>query len=423
MEKREKITRVAYIVEAGFEYFISIFVTGTMLGYLLDTLGFSDALQGIISTVATFTCGAQLFALVLKGRRKKKIATIGHVINQAAFVLLYFLPIFELSPNLKTALLMIFLFVGHIINNAVNPAKITWLMSSVPYESRGGFTAIKEMISLSGGIAVSLIFGRIADVYRDADGMPTKPYYVICAAALILMMAIHTVSLIISDEKPLNEERSNIRKTVKSMVKNRDLLKIIGVGIIWNVASAFSVSFFASYLREELAFSFTLIATITTVGSVVRIIASPLFGRLGDKYSFANSMTLAFASAAIAFLSVAFTSPETRWIYLVYICLHSFAMAGINSGVINLIYDYVAPEDRAVAMGVKNALGGIIAFFVALLAGMLLGAIQGKGGFNAFGINFYAQQVLALISFLITLALIIYMRLVVAPIKKLKTKL
>ena len=70
MKNGNKTTQIAYIIEAGFEYFISLFVTGTMLGYILDTLGFSDALQGIISTVATFTCGAQLFALVSTARKR-----------------------------------------------------------------------------------------------------------------------------------------------------------------------------------------------------------------------------------------------------------------------------------------------------------------------------------------------------------------
>ena len=418
IKNKYKTTRAAFVIEEGFNYYISLFVTGTMLGYLLDTIGFSDALQGIISTVSTFACGAQLFAIALNGKRKKGIVITGTLINQLAFTLVYFLPVFNLSPGAKSVVLMFFLLSGHIISNAVSPSRLTWLMTSVPIETRGSFTAIKEMISLAGGIIISLAFGRVADIFRDADGMPTRPYYLICAAALILMTAIHTLSLAVSYEKSVEEERCEFKKTIANIAKNKDFLKVIGVGIIWNVANAFSVSFYASYLREELAFSFTLIALITTIGSVSRIVVSPLFGRLADKYSFANSMTIAFVLAAISFLGVVFTTPETRWVYLVYISMYSFAMAGINSGVINLIYDYVNPKDRSVAMGVKNALGGIIAFFVALGAGFILSAVQKAGGFVIFGINLYAQQLLAAISFVITLCLIFYMRKVIAPIKK-----
>jgi Na+/melibiose symporter-like transporter len=313
---------------------------------------------------------------------------------------------------------MVFLFVGHLVSNAVTPSRLTWLMTSVPMENRGTFTAVKEMISLAGGILVSLGMGRVADMYRDADGMPTKTYYVICAVTLLLMSVIHIASLLVSNEKPVCEEKNKIRETVLKIAKNKDFLKVIGVGIIWNVASAFSISFFASYLREELAFSFTVIAALSTVGSIARIVMSPLFGKLADKYSFSSSMTIAFVCAAVGFLCVAFTNPETRWLYAAYITMYSFSMAGINSGVINLIDDYVAPSDRAVAMGTKNALGGITAFFVAVFAGIILSAIQGAGGIVLFGITLYAQQFLAIISFVITLILIVYMRLVIAPIKK-----
>ncbi|MBQ9784560.1 MAG: MFS transporter [Clostridia bacterium] len=419
MKDSTKTTRVAYIIEAGFEHFISLFVTGTLLGYILDILGFSDAQQGVISTVATFTCGAQLFALVLTGRRRKRLVTVGHLINQGCFVLLYLLPIFDLAPAVKSACLLLLLFSGHIINNAINPTKITWLMGSVPNESRGRFTAIKEMISLAGGIAVSLGFGAVADTFRSADGMPTRPYYIICTAALALMMLIHTVTLLISTEHPdASTVRTPIGQTVTRMIRNRELVKVIGVGMIWNIASALSTSFYASYLRQELAFSFTLIALLSTAGSVCRIALSPLLGKIADKHSFSTSMTLAFAFAAAAFFAMSFTSPQTKWLYLVYVCLHAFAMAGINSGVINLIYDYVAPADRAVAMGFKNALGGILAFFTALASSFVLGAIQKAGGVVLFGYTLYAQQVLAFASCVAVLLLILYMRRVIAPLHR-----
>ena len=93
-------------------------------------------------------------------------------------------------------------------------------------------------------------------------------------------------------------------------------------------------------------------------------------------------------------------------------------MAGINSGVINLIYDYVPDRDRATAMGIKNAMGGILAFFTALGSGLILAKIQANGGLQIFGITLYAQQFLAFLSCAMTLILILYMRTVIAPLHK-----
>lgn len=419
MQKNDKTTRIAYVIEAGFEYFISLFVTSTFLGYILDALGFSDAMQGIISTVATFTLGAQLFALFLTDRQVKRLVTLGHLINQLCFVLLYVLPIFDIPSGLKTVLLLVLLFAGHIINNAINPAKITWLMTSVPDCKRGSFTAVKEMVSLAGGMIVSVGFGAVADIYRDASGAPTTAYYRICCAALLIMTVIHTVTLIVSNEKPVpRRERAPVGQVARRIFGNGDLLKVMLVGVIWNVASGLSVSFHASYLREELAFSFTVITLITTAGSLCRILASPLVGRLSDKKSFSFSMIVCLSVVAAGFVAVCFTTPESRWLYIVYACLHAIAMAGINSGSINLIFDYVSPEDRSVTLGIKNALGGTMGFLAALLSGWLLGGIQDMGGLRVLGVTLYAQQVLSALSFLVTCALIAYMYFVVRPLRR-----
>ena len=93
-------------------------------------------------------------------------------------------------------------------------------------------------------------------------------------------------------------------------------------------------------------------------------------------------------------------------------------MAGINSGVINFVYDYVEHEDRATAMGVKSAIGGILSFLTALLSGAVLSKIQENGGLLFFGITVYAQQLLSLFSVVAVIALIVYMRLIIAPLQR-----
>lgn len=421
--KDDRRTRIAYIVEAGFEHFISLFVSGALLVYVLEALGINDALKGIISGFTTFACSAQLVAIFLSGKQVKCIVTIGHILNQLCFVLLYLLPIFEIPQAVKVAVFVILLCLGHLLNNAINPSKITMFMASVPDSKRGSFTATKEMISLAGGIGISILFGWFADTFCTADGSPSSTYYIICCCALFLMMAIHTATILIAREKPAERKKVAFSKTLRMMVTNKNLLKVIVVGMLWNIASSLSVSFFSSYLQKELAFSMTLITIMTSIGSVCRIAVSPLVGRIADKKSFSYSMTLCFAIAAAAFSFNIFAAPgPARWLHLVYICLQAFAMAGINSGVINLIYDYVDPEDRSAALGIKNAIGGILAFLAALIGGAILDGIQALPGgtLRIFNVPVYAQQVLSVLSLTVIIILIIYMRVVIAPMKRVK---
>ena len=417
MQGSEKRTRIAFVISEAFEYFISIFVTSTMLGYLLDTAGFSDSLQGILGTVATFTCGAQLFALLLVGKRVKRICAVGNFINQSCFVLLYLLPFVNMDAEMRTAAMVVLLILGYLIKNAINPSKLAMYMQSVPIDKRGGFTAAKEMISLAGGIAISLVMGRVADIYRSADGLPTGEYYVICAIFLVMMTLVQTGSVIAANEKcGPDAARTSVSEVTRQLLKDRRFSNVVTVGILWDVASALSVSFFASYLRDDLEFSFTLIAALSTVSFLARILASPILGRVADRYSFATSLTVSFTLAGIGFMAMVFTAPGSGWLYVVYACFHGFAMAGINSGVMNLVYDYVEPEGRAIAMGVQKSIGGILALFASLISGAIMTAMQASGGVHIFGHMIYPQQLLALLSCAVSIILVFYTRTVIAPL-------
>lgn len=428
-------TRIAYIGEAGFEYFISLFVTTTFLVYILDAFGVSAAWKGVLANIATFSCAAQLFTLFLAGRRVKKIVTIGHLINQLCFVFLYLLPLPFLSgvpAGVRTGLFLAFLLLGHFLNNAINASKINWLMRAVPDGRRGIFTAVKESVSLLGGILLSLGLGALVDFYRaradagDNAAMPT--YYLLCAIALLFLTLLHTMTLLVSREDPPAGEHLSPAAALREAFRNRNLLKVIGVGALWSAASSLSFGHLTAYLQAELGFA-TQILTVTVftvVASLCRMVFSPLLGKLADRISFARCMALCFGVAGVAFLLAAFVTPQSRYLYVGFLCLYYIAMAGINSGTINLIFDYVPPIDRGVALGLGNTCSGIAAFVASLLGGALVSAFPPvtlpgdglRGGVPLFGGYVYVQQLLSVLTVLCILLLLVYLRFVIFPLQR-----
>ena len=423
MEKNRKITRVAFVAEESLNYFFTLFVTSTFLGYLLSALGFSDATQGVINTVATLSCGAQLFSFVISGRRVKRTILLAMLFNQIAFIAIYLLPLFDFAPGVRSVFFVALLVIGNLVNNAVSPARLVWLMKSVDLEKRGTFTAVKEMISLAGGVVLSLSLGAIADAHRDADGAPTSTYYIICLVALVLMTALHTFSLLVCHEDSDEAPRVSVGESLKAVFKNESILKIMPISIIWQISLALSTPFYPSYLREELSMSFTLITVLTTVGLVARLVVSPFMGKLADKKSFTFSMMTCVLLQGIAYLGGIFCAPGMmKWFYLVYSCFSGFAMAGMNNGFMNLVYDFVRPEDRSVTIGLQSAVGGITGFLSALISGVILDKIQSAGGVTVFGVHLYAQQALSILSFITVLLLFLYMLKIIVPMKRIVTK-
>ena len=419
MKDKRRITRIGFVADESIDYFISLFVTSTFLGYLSDALGFNDAAQGIINTIPTLALSAQFFSMLLTGRRVKRLVTVCMVTNQLAFIFLYVIPIFNIPSALKSVVFVCCLIIANVINNAIKPARLVWLMQSVDNDKRGSFTANKEIISLAGGAAVSMSLGALADTYRDISGVPTREFYVICAIAMVALMILHTVSMLISHEESPTIDVVPISGIFKRVMTNRALFKLIPMDVFYYLSIGISTPFFASYLREELDFKMSVITAITIVGVVARIVASPIMGRISDKKSFSFTMILCTVFLGVGFLGACFTAPgAARWIYLVYVIFYGFSTAGLNSGLLNLVYDYVAPADRAAALGIKNACGGFVGFLASLGAGAALSAIQKMGGLTVFGVTLYAQQVLSIVSAIIIPIFILYIVKVIVPMHR-----
>ena len=164
----------------------------------------------------------------------------------------------------------------------------------------------------------------------------------------------------------------------------------------------------------------TFVSILSAAYAIVRTIFSTPMGKFADKYSFANMLNICFITMLVGFCINIFTITENGKIfYTAYYMLNAIAMAGINSAVINLIYDYVDKEKRTGALALKSTLVGFAGFFTTLIVSPLVSYIQNNN--NMFlGLNIYAQQVVSAIAVLFLIVLIVYLNLVVKKLKEIK---
>ena len=92
-------------------------------------------------------------------------------------------------------------------------------------------------------------------------------------------------------------------------------------------------------------------------------------------------------------------------------------MAGINSSLSNIAFDYVDERHFSVALGAKNAVGGTVGFLASLAGGLIVSAMQ-DGGNRLFGSTVYAQQVLSCVTFLLLIGMVVYLVVVIRKLPK-----
>lgn len=404
-----KRSRIMYIFEAAFEYLISILVAGSFLATLTKELGFSDSLTGILSSIISLGCLFQLTAVFLNRKRLKSTIIILSIVNQVLFALLYVIPFLNFSKSTKTIIFVFAIITAYIIYNMVHPKKISWLMSVVDFEKRGGFTAKKEMISLVFGMIFSYIMGSVVDHFK-AEGK-IKTAFIICGFVIFTLMVLHTLTMLFTVEKQqIQKNKVPIIQTIKKVFNNKKILSVAALTVIYYISNYSITPFLGTYKINELGFSLQFVSLLTILSSASRFLVSIPWGKYADKTSFAKMIEKCFIFLAFSYLFIVFSSPTNGKIMLAcFYIMHGISMGGLNSALMNLIFDYAPIEIRADSLAVCQAGAGVVGFFTTLLFSPVISAVQNNGN-KIFGVQVYAQQILATVALLLSVFAVFYVR-------------
>ncbi len=399
--------RLLYTIEAGVEYLISILVANTYLAILTKELGISDSLTGIISAFISLGCVFQLISILIRKKRSKGLVLSFSIINQLLFVSLYVVPLTNWRGSVRIISFVVIILLAYFFYYIAYPKKIDWLMSLVDDSQRGVFTAKKEIISLIMGMIFSFAMGAVVDHYSEIGQIRTA--FIISAIVMLGLTVIHTLTMIFTTEKP-KEEIVTRKIDFKGIFGDKNILKISVVFMLWYVANYSATPFYGAYqiADDGLGFSQTFVAVLSAIFAVVRVAFSIIWGKYADKFSFAKMLRICFFIAGLGFIINAFCVPENGHIvYTIYYICNAIAMAGINSALTNLCFDYVAESKRADALAVSLALAGVCGFISTIVMSALVSKIQGDGN-TLFGISIYAPQVLSIIAFVLTMATMVF---------------
>lgn len=402
-------SRVLYHIEAALEYLIALLFSGSFLAYLTASLGISDSLTGIISSIISLGCLFQLLAVLIRRKSVKRIVMWLSILNQTLFMLLYLLPLGDFVPGQVKVVLFVVMIIGaYLLYNLAFPKKISWLMSLVPDAERGKFTAIKEIISLIVGIAFSLGMGEVVDRF-DAAGN-SRGAFITGAVTIFVLMVLHTLCMGFSIE-PVDKDHltPRLREGIRRIWENRQMRSVVVVFLLYHLAAGSSSPFYGSYQIKELGLSQAVVWILAACGSLVRALVSVPLGKFADKMGFAKILRFCLMIFGVSFLCITVATPSNGLVcFLLYYIFTGVAMSGIGSAMMNLVFDYVQPEERADALAVTQAVGGVAGFCTTLCVSPLVSLIQNDGN-RFWGIPIYAQQVTAIIAIVFTLVTLCYL--------------
>ncbi len=414
--KEGKTSRNAYTLFSMFEHFISLLVTDAFLAKLLKSTGMSDSLAGIIASFVSFAFLFQLLSIFIL---KRKINTKGlcitfETVSQLCFVFLYVVPFLPVENNIKSLLVVAAIMIAYAFKYIVSSIFFNWANSYVDPMHRGSFSAVKEMISLAGGIVFSFVMGFVTDMFFERGN--TNGAFLFIAISVFVLTLTNFYCLCKIKNCSINSTQStkvSMGVVLKKTLFNKKFAPVIISTSFFSFGSYITTGFLGVYKTEDLLISLSVVSIISGIASVGRMLVSKPFGRYSDKKSYAKGLELGYLLMAISFLSLIFTSPDTWWLIIVYHLLHNIGYAGVNQNTFNIAYSYVEADFISQAMAFRSAISGIVGFVGALVGARVLAIVQANGNM-IFGIHIYGQQVMALISLICILTSVAILHFVVA---------
>ena len=396
-----------YITYALFDHFISLLVSGAYLAKLTTSVGISDSMTAILSAIITLSGVFQVFSILLAHKTPVKTWVIPTIfITSILFSLLYLIPLIGLKGNLSVLFLVV-IIIANALKSVVSPILSNWFLNLVSSQNRGMYSSKIVMVSIIGGTIYTLIIGALVDK-MEALGKAQDAFKILMGLILVLIIG-QILPLILSKEKhDVIDKKIGFFSPVRSLVRNKSYRTAVIVFALFGFASGLTTPFLGTYQINELGFSMSTIAIMDTIVNAICVAALAFFGRYSFTHSKKNIISLSYLFAILAFVLLIISTPSIALItFPAYRAVLTFYSSANCVSASNYLFEVTPPEDRTAAISISTICSGLSGFCATLIASVIFDAVQ-KNGFSIFGIRLYAQQVMAIISLVIIIALSVF---------------
>ena len=161
-------SRVAYHIQCVTEYFVTLLVADVFLAKLLKSIGLSDSVIGIVSSLTALAFLVQMGTILLTQhtRNAKRTVILIDLSSMLCFMFTYLLPFIPLSGSVKSVLVFMTIGGGYLLKYLQLNLYYKWGNSFVRPENRGSFSARNEAISLAAGVEYMVAHHRLHRVLQ-----------------------------------------------------------------------------------------------------------------------------------------------------------------------------------------------------------------------------------------------------------------
>jgi len=270
----------------------------------------------------------------------------------------------------KHALIITFIFLiwqGLGSGFTANPWQ-SMIAKIIPPHLRGTFIGIQASASNLLASISAIIAGIILDRYE----YPLN--FTLCFGFNAIAMVISYIFLaqVREDEKPLPDNHQtgkNFGVNVKNILRTEKKFRWFLIVRLLSQMAVMGSAFYTVYAVKELGMREIEVGLMTSIYMGSQIIANPIMGMIGDRYSHRFVMQVGMISATISALIAAF-APTPAWFYLIFL-LAGIANVAVWNTALTMTIEYGEDHEKPFYIGIANTIVAPMSMLAPIFGGWL----------------------------------------------------
>ncbi len=394
---------------------VNIYITGVFYTGFLAANGIDIIRVGIIAFIPYLAWSLSIFSPVLLSRFKKRRIPVlfNHVFYYVCVVFATtVMPFFVADYARRTFWFAFFLFLGNACNALIGSGVTAWHMNFLPdgYD-RNVYFSYLNLISSVVGTLVAIVSSVVIDSL-DSSFLQGRVITILrlIAAAVFIVDGLILYLIPREFEYTRSREKIKISDIIIIPLRAKKFILTAVILISWNFISNVNSNTWNYYVLNTVGVGYT----VMFVGSVVNAAGGVFLLRYWRKaiirFSAFNVLFMTVFVTGLLECFIAFSTSETKWVYVIVSVLQGLNSIGVNLVFANLFYMNLPAENTDIFTTFWNFAANVSILAGSVLGTMFISATEKHGVWSLFGLPFYGSQFLVWIKFVLFMALCAYLK-------------
>ncbi len=361
-------------------------VVAAMTNYYNIPIGIANILTGITATLTLLQMlGGVLFS---RAMNKNLFLKVTNFTWRLMLPLVFFSVLLPMQAGAILFTISLVLMVAFFQISAA--AQNAWMLKSVEGHGGPAYFSAREMSFMVVNMTLFLIAALIIDA-SGRGGWEREGFLSVgileCSAIVVSLLIFMRLPGYISSRQngsspkahnPTQKNKEPLGKMIAPIIQNKPFMRVVVTNVLWSFSNMFIGGFSAIYQVRMLNLPFSQILIWTTVGSIFRIIAAPVFQRLALRISWQRVVQISVGMVMCAGILWLFVN-EHNWsiLYPIIAIINSIPFAGMGIGFLQLQVEGMGDvPDRTVYFSFIATLNGVVSMLGSFLCSLIITTIE-----------------------------------------------